>query len=361
MDRTYIVLTNSSAGLYNFREELLGELCRNDQVLVSAPVDEYCKDLEQMGCRMLPTEISRRGINPIAEMGLILRYLKLLKVHKPDMAITYTIKPNIYGSIACRMKKIPYAVNITGLGSMFQQEGLMQSIAVFLYRIALKKAKVVFFENKGNMQLFLDKKIVTRQQCCALNGAGVNLERFYFAPYPEHEQVRFLYMGRIMREKGIGELLEAMERLHQEGENCRLDVLGSYEEDYSQRFEDCRRQGWLFYHGSQADVRPFVKEASCFVLPSYHEGMANTNLECAAMGRPLITSDIPGCREAVVENQSGLLCQPRDADSLYNAMKQFLRMTNEDKIAMGRAGRRHMERVFDKRTVVKNTVNALKQ
>lgn len=359
MKKKYLVLTNSSAGLFNFREELLEQMSREAEVRVSAPADEYCKDLEALGCKVIPTEISRRGLNPLAEIGLVRRYGKLLKAQKPDMVITYTIKPNIYGSLACRMKHIPYAVNITGLGMVFQKKGMLRRLVVRMYRTALKRAKVVFFENRGNMEIFLNEKIVTKDQCCLLNGAGVNLERFSYAPYQPEEQVKFLFMGRIMKEKGIEELLAAMERLRNEGEHCCLHVLGSYEEDYSQSFQRFQSQGWLHYHGSQADVRPFVRSSHCFVLPSYHEGMANTNLENAAMGRPLITSDIPGCREAVVKDVSGFLCTPGDADSLYRAMKRFLQLSNEQRQAMGAAGRRHMEQVFDRRNVVRNTLDAL--
>ena len=162
-----------------------------------------------------------------------------------------------------------------------------------------------------------------------------------------------------MKEKGIEELFSAMERLHAQGADCYLDVLGGYEENYGETIRGYEEAGWLRYHGYQKDVRPFIAEAHCFVLPSYHEGMANTNLECAAMARPVITSDIPGCKEAVIDGQSGMLCRVRDAESLYDAMSHFLQLSAAEKEAMGVAGRRHMEEVFDKRRVVAETVRHL--
>ena len=308
---------------------------------------------------MILTPVDRRGINPVKDLGLLVRYWKLLRQEKPDLVITYTIKPNIYGGLVSRMLRIPYAVNITGLGTAFQNPGLLRSLVTFLYKIALKKAKVVFFENAGNRQVFLDLGIVPEEKTCLLSGAGVNLSHYTIAPYPEEETTRFLFVGRVMREKGVDELFSAMERLIDEGENCTLDILGGYEEDYEAAIHRHEAAGWLRYHGYVKDVRPYIEKAHCFVLPSYHEGMANTNLECAAMGRPLITSDIPGCREAVVSGESGILCQRQNADSLYEAMKAFLKLSCQQRAAMGMQGRAHMEAVFDKKKVVADTLQAL--
>lgn len=359
MSKRIMVLANNSSGLYGFRKELLSALSQKAQVLVSVPDDGNFPEIAQLGCQMIDTPVDRRGINPATDLKLFVRYWKLLRREKPDLVITYTIKPNIYGGFACRLLKIPYAINITGLGTAFQKQGLLRKLVVFLYRTALKKAKVVFFENSANMTLFLQEKLATKQQCHLLNGAGVNLEHFAFSPYPKDGHICFLFVGRVMAEKGVGELFSAMERLYQEGANCSLDVLGSYEEDYKEIIEKYQQQGWLRYHGFVKDVRPYIANAHCFVLPSYHEGMANTNLECAAMGRPLITSDIPGCREAVLPGQSGLLCQSKDADSLYKTMRRFLSLPYEEKVQMGIAGRAHMETVFDKKKVVEDTIKEL--
>lgn len=358
-----LILANSSSGLYDFRNELIRELQKDRQVLVSVPVESAeknkCSEIEALGCRIIPTAIDRRGINPITDFKLFLQYRRMLRREKPDLVITYTIKPNIYGGLACAMKKVPYCVNITGLGTTFQNEGLLRKLVTKLYRMALKKSRVVFFENAANRQIFIDEKIAPAEKTVRLNGAGVNLERYSFKPYPNAGTVRFLFIGRVMQEKGVDELFAAMERLRAEGADCALDILGGYEEDYAEIIRRYEEKGWLRYHGYQADVRPFIENAHCFVLPSYHEGMANTNLECASMGRPLITSNIPGCKEAVVDGKSGLLCEAKDTESLYAAMSRFLKLSEQDRKNMGLAGRRHMEAVFDKQMVVAETVRHL--
>ena len=354
-----LILANFDVGLYQFRKELIEALLAEHSVTLSLPYGELVEPLKELGCAFADTDVDRRGINPVTDLKLLLRYRKLLRSERPDLVITYTIKPNVYGGMACRMAKIPYAVNITGLGTAFQKQGMLRKLVVFLYKTALKKAKVVFFENDANRKLFVDEKIVSAEKCCLLSGAGVNLQRYAYAPYPDGEPVRFLFMGRVMKEKGVEELFAAMKRLRDDGENCCLDVLGGYEENYEPVIRRYEAEGWLRYHGYQKDVRPFIEAAHCFVLPSYHEGMANTNLECAAMGRPLITSDIPGCREAVAEGASGLLCRAQDADSLYAAMKRFLRLSREQRQEMGKAGRAHMEDVFDKTKVIRTTMKGL--
>lgn len=354
-----LILANNDVGLYRFRKELIEALLERHQVVISLPYGPLVEPLKEAGCIFADTPIDRRGINPVTDLGLFRRYWKMLKQHKPDLVITYTIKPNIYGGLACRLLGVPYAVNITGLGTAFQKQGMLRKLVVAMYKVALKKAKVVFFENSGNRKIFLDEGIVSPDKTCLLSGAGVNLQRYSPAPYPAADQTRFLFVGRVMKEKGIEELFAAMERLHAEGEDCCLDVLGGYEENYAETIRRYEEKGWLHYHGYVMDVRPFIEKSHCFVLASYHEGMANTNLECAAMGRPVITSDIPGCKEAVIPEESGLLCKPQDPDSLYEAMKRFLAIPEEQRARMGEMGRRHMEDVFDKKKVVAATIHAL--
>lgn len=355
-----LVLANNDIGLYQFRKELIQELLKDNTVVLSLPYGEMVEPLLEAGCRFLDTPVDRRGVNPVTDFGLFLRYRKTIKKEKPDLVITYTIKPNVYGGLACRLLRVPYAVNITGLGTAFQGHGLLRMMVTTLYRLGTSGAKVVFFENVENQQLFIDEKLVKAEKTCLLNGAGVNLEHYQVSEYPEEcDGIRFLFVGRVMKEKGIDELFSAMRRLHQDGYSCTLDVLGGFEENYAQQMEEYQEAGWLHYHGYQRDVRPFIAQSHCFVLPSWHEGMANTNLECAASGRPVITSDIHGCKEAVVEGVSGLLCQRKDAQSLYETMKTFLQLSHEEKRQMGLAGRRHMEDVFDKRKVVKQTIEKL--
>ena len=354
-----LILANHDLGLYQFRKELIQELLKEHEVLISLPNGEFINKLKQMGCKFIDTKVDRRGINPIKDLSLIISYYKLIKHVKPDLVITYTIKPNVYGGMVCRLLGINYAVNITGLGTAFENGGLLRKFVVKLYTIACEKAKVVFFENEENRQIFIISKIVKESQTYRLNGAGVNLDHYRVLPYSNNNVIKFLFMGRIMAEKGIDELFYAMKKLVSEGIKCELDVLGGYEENYKDTIEKYENEGWLHYHGYQKDVRPFIEQCHCFVLPSWHEGMANTNLESAASGRPIITTNIHGCLEAVIENKSGFLVERKNADDLFEKMKSFTELSYEERKAMGLASRKHMEEIFDKKIVVENTIKEL--
>lgn len=361
MNRKVVIIGNNSGGTYDFRHELIEELIhRGCSVTVLTPFDTKVNELKAIGVELIDTPLNRRGVNLKEDFSLICLYRKLLKKLQPDLVITYTIKPNVYGGLVCRMCQIPYVTNITGLGTAFQKEGLLKKLVTAMYKVGLKKAKAVFFENEENRKIFLDKKIVREEQTCLLHGAGVNLEHFQYTEYPiDDGTTGFLFVGRVMKEKGIDELFAAMKKLAEEGVDCSLDILGGYEEDYKAMIEKYEDEGWLRYHGYQEDVRPFIANCHCFVLPSWHEGMANTNLECAAMGRPVITSNIHGCLEAVENGVSGFLCSKQDSESLYQVMKQFTKFSYDERKAMGLAGRKHMEEVFDKKKVVEDTIRRI--
>lgn len=354
-----MILANNDVGLYQFRKELIEELLKEHEVVISLPNGDFIKPLENIGCKFIDTPVDRRGINPINDLKLFFQYQKILKKENPDLVITYTIKPNVYGGFACRLLKIPYAVNITGLGTAFENGGALKKLVIVMNKIGCKKAKVVFFENEENRQIFIKEKIVKENQTCRLNGAGVNLEKYQVAPYPSGEKIKFLFMGRIMAEKGIDELFQAMKKLVSEGYDCELDLIGFSEENYKEKIERYEKEGWLHYYGYQKDVRPYIERCHCFVLPSWHEGMANTNLECAAMGRPVITSNIHGCIEAVEDGVSGYLCEKQNVDDLYQVIKKFSRLKYDERRIMGIAGRRRMEKLFDKRKVIEDTLRHL--
>ena len=360
MEKRVAVIGNNSGGLYDFRHELIAELVkRNCIVTALTPFDTKVNDLTALGIQVIETPMNRRGIDPIEDLKLLHLYRKLLGTLRPDLAIGYTIKPNIYAAFICRLLKIPYAANVTGLGSAFQNEGLLKKLVTAMYKVSLKKAKVVFFENCEDMQVFINSRIVKAEKARLLNGAGVNLEHFYPADYPGDKKTRFLFIGRIMKEKGVDELFDAMKRLTAEGVDCSLDILGGFDEDYSGKIREYESEGWLKYWGYQEDVRPFIAASHCFVLPSWHEGMANTNLECAASGRPVITSRIHGCMEAVEDGVTGFLCERKNAGSLYRVMKKFTELPSDERKAMGLAGRKRMEAIFDKKRVVHETMTRL--
>lgn len=354
-----LILANYDLGLYKFRKELIEELLdQGHEVYISLPDGDLVRPFEKMGCTFIDTPVDRRGINPKTDFGLFQHYRKMMKEVNPDLVITYTIKPNIYGGIAARLAGKKYAVNITGLGTAFEKPGVVRTVAINLYKIALKKAKVVFFENSGDKNELLAFRCCKQEKTVVLNGAGVNTETYAYQPYPHNDVVKFLFVGRVMKEKGIDELFSAMQRLVEEGQKCFLDVVGPFEENYKEKLEEYEKAGWLKYHGYQENVIPFISACDCFVLPSYHEGMANTNLECASSGRPIITSNISGCKEAVIDG-SGLLSEPKNAGSLYQTMKEMTETSREEREQMGQVGRKHMQDVFDKKKVVADTIKHL--
>jgi len=355
-----LVIANLDLGLYKFRRELLQKLLNDgNEVYISLPNGDFIQPLVDLGCKFIETNVDRRGINPITDFKLFLTYRKIIGKLKPDLIITYTIKPNIYAGIISALKHKKYAINITGLGTAFQTQGLFLKIIVMLYKLACKKAYTVIFENCGNMQLFLDYGIVKEKQCLLNAGAGVNLEEYPFEEYPPEDKIRFLFIGRIMQEKGIDELFEAAKRIKKEYDNVEFDIVGMYEDHYEKTVNKLADEGIINFYGFQQDVKPFIKQSSCFVLPSWHEGMANTNLECAASGRPIITSNIHGCLEAVVDGETGFLSERKNSDDLYLKLKQFIELPYEQKVAMGQASHNHIVENFDRKIIVEETLKTL--
>ncbi len=352
-----LVLANFDVGLYNFRKELIKKLIDDgNEVYISLPYGDRVEQLKHMGCKFIKTNLSRRGMNPAKDIKLFFDYISIIGKIKPDKIITYTIKPNIYGGWAARLKGAALYSNITGLGTVFQGNGVVTKLVTIMYKLALKKAKTVFFENSENRDVILSKGIIKEHQACLLNGAGVNLDEYTICDYPEDGKIHFLFVGRVMKEKGIDEFIEVAKRMHLEGKNAAFDIVGPFEDDYKQQIEDLSGQGIINYFGFQKNVKPFVEKAHCFVLPSYHEGMANTLLECGAMGRPLITSNIHGCLEAVIDGKSGYLCNVKDKDDLFDKINKFYELSYETKKEMGINSYKHISEVFDKVKVVENTL-----
>ena len=360
-NKRILVLANNDVGLYRFRKDLLAALLgAGHEVYISLPDGGFISELVQLGCRFIDTPIERRGMNPIHDSKLFRQYRAMLKEVKPDLVLTYTIKPNIYGGLACRMAHIPYAVNITGLGSAIENGGWLKKFVLALYKPALKGARVVFFENAGNRDTLTATGVVPKGRDVVLSGAGVNLEDYPYQSYPQEGAVRFLFVGRVMHEKGVDELFAAAKRMKQEyGDGVEFHIVGSFEEGYKPLMDELEKAGVVKYHGYQSDMKRFYAMASCVVLPSYHEGMSNVLLEAAASGRPLITSDIPGCREAVDDGVSGYLCPEKDADALYEAMRRFVELPESWRGEMGRRGRERMEQRFSKTAVVAETIKHL--
>lgn len=358
-----LILANHFNTLRIFRRELIKSLADlGHEIIISIPFcDEENKSiLESYGTSVVFTNFERRGMNPIKDIKLLREYKRLIRQTKPDKVITYTIKCNIYGGLACQSFKIPHYANITGLGSTFQTEGLTKKLVSLLYKVSLRRSKRVFFENIGNRDTLLSLGCVKRAQCVVLPGAGVNLDEFSPVPYPsDASAIRFLFVGRIMKEKGVDEYFDAIKRIKSEYSNTEFHFIGWYEDNYEPIVTDLIENKLIFFHGFQSDVKPFIAESHCIVLPSWHEGMSNTLLEASSMCRPIITTDIHGCKEAVIENENGYLITPKDTDTLYNALKRFIELSPKQRAAMGVIGREHMIKCFDKQKVVQMTLKEI--
>lgn len=355
-----LIVTNHSYMLYRFRKELIQKLQEDHEIVISTPFVGHEDDLRDMGARCIETKVERRGINPFTDLKLIRTYKDILKKEKPDLVLTYSIKPNIYAGYLCGKMKIPFYANVQGLGTAFQKP-ILSGMVTQMYQAAFQKVEKVFFENQANAAEFRKRKILKEKQEVILNGAGINLEEYKYCLYPDNDKIHFLYLGRIMREKGIDELFEAAKKLQREGVEFVLDLVGFFEDEYKKQVEHLQKEGIVRFYGFQENPKPFYAQADCVILPSYHEGMSNVLLEAAAAGRAIITTDIPGCREVVDNGKSGMLCKARNSNSLYKAMKRFTELPRTKREEIGKAGRTKMEQEFDKNKVVEETVNVLKQ
>lgn len=354
--KTVLILANSSGGLYDFRNELILELLKEYHVAVSLPDTVKTDLLAREGVEVITTPMNRRGVNPSEDLALIKSYRNLLKKVRPDVVLTYTIKPNCYGGYLCGKMGIPYLSTVTGLGSTFQKEGMLRSLVEILYRRGLKKAECVFFQNEENRKIFKDNNLLSGKEI-VVSGSGVNLDCWEEQPYPDSSQTNFLFVGRVMKEKGIDEYLEAARVLH--SDTVRFSLCGYCDEDYEKKLEEAKKQGDIVLLGFQKDMHPFYRSCSAVVMPTYHEGMSNVLMEASACGRPVIASDIPGCREIMENGVTGFSFAPGSSKELIEALQQFLLLHREEREAMGHRARKKMEKEFDRKNVVKTYLDEI--
>ena len=360
--KTILVLTNNIGGLHSFRKEVMKAMVDEGyKVVISHPdEDERIAYFTGIGCEDVLTEFNRRGMNPVKDLQLLMKYRKLIKKYKPLAVLTYTIKPNVYGGMACRMTGTPQLANVTGLGDAVENGGLLQKLTVFLYKMGIGKAKRVFFQNKYNRQFCIGKGIAG-EDSILLPGSGVNLNHHVYQECPEDGLIKFLFIARLLKDKGTEEYFEAATRIKEKYPNTEFQILGSCEGNYQTQLEELVSRGIINFLGGTSDVRPFIGNVHCTIMPSYHEGMSNVNLESAANGRPVITTNVPGCQETVDNGVTGILCEPRSAESLIAAIEKFLSLTYEEKKAMGMAARKKVEREFDRQIVVNKYLDELKK
>ncbi|MCI8416041.1 MAG: glycosyltransferase family 4 protein [Lachnospiraceae bacterium] len=354
------LIGNHDIVIYNFRNELIMRFLQEGyKVGVVLPYGEKVELLKQEGCKYYEAKVDRRGMNICRDLKLVCRYWKILKKEKPNIVLTYTIKPNIYGSLAAGFWRIPCIVNITGLGSAVENPGILQRISLFLYHIALRKVRYVFFQNQANMDFFISRNILKRNYEL-LPGSGVNIEQHVFQEYPMGN-TKFVFVGRLMREKGIEEYLYAAQMLREKYKDVEFHICGFCEEEYQARIEKLQKNHTIIYHGMVQDMKLIYKEMSCLVLPSYHEGMSNVLLEAAATGRPGIASRIPGCEEIVEHEKTGYLFERKNRKQLCEMMETFIHLSHEERAAMGRKARRKMEKSFDRNMIVNKYLDVIKE
>lgn len=352
-----LILSNSSSGLYEFRNEVVEDLIRDHDLFISLPdEDAYTRILNDEGCHVVHTPFNRRGMNPIKDAILLLRYLSLIHRIKPQMVLTYTIKPNIYGGMACRLTHTNYAANITGLGTAIQGGGILSKILIRMYRAALKRVEAVFYQNNYNMDYMLGRGIACKSQSILLPGSGVNIVKHSYKPYPTEENgLRVLAVLRIMKDKGIEEFLYAADRICDEFD-AKFILAGEYEEETRQEYEPQIQRlveaGKLEYVGFCDRIDELYERSHILIHPSYHEGLSNVCLEAAACGRLVVTTDVPGCRETVIPGETGLLFKSKDKNAAYKAIADIFSMTSSERENMGRQGRKYVEENFNRETVV---------
>lgn len=349
-----LVLTNKISGLHSFRKEVIKAVVdAGYEVYISEPDDdERVKYFESIGCHIIKTAFNRRGMNPVADMKLMLTYRKMIRQLKPVAVLSYTIKPNVYGGMACRLTHTPLLANVTGLGDAIENGGWLQKLTVLLYKIGLGKAWKVFFQNQSNRSLCI-KLGIANDSSVLLPGSGVNLKHHTQQPYPTDEGiVRFLFIGRLLKDKGIQEFFEAAEKVKSKCPTTEFHILGRVDGPFQNTLDELVKKGIVKHFGETTDVRPFVGAVECTVMPSYHEGMSNVNLESAASGRPVITTNVPGCRETVDDGITGFYVEAKSADSLAAAMEKFIALPYSQKVMMGQAARKKVEKEFDRQIVV---------
>lgn len=357
LDKSHVVLIgNFFLGLYNFRRELIYALLDKYKVTLVTPMEESdyekFKDLYSKGCGLVVTNLERRGKNPFKEIGLINTYKKVLRKLKPSIVITYTIKPNIYGGLACKKLGIPYFNNITGLGSSIMDGGLLAKFVLGLYKPAIKNANKVFFQNKYNYQVFKDNGLVADNEVF-VPGSGINLDINPYEELIDGNENEFLYVARIMKDKGADEFLWAAEEIKKKHQDVKIGVLGFCEEAYDEQIKDLESRGIINFYGWKDNVHDYMKNAGCIVNPSYHEGMSNVCLEAAATGRSIIASNIPGCKEITDDGVTGYLCEAKNKESLLECMEKYYSLSFDEKKQMGIKAREKVQREFDRNIVVK--------
>ena len=360
------IVINTSWNIYNFRMNLAKAfMAVGHEVIAIAPRDAYSEKLVAAGMQYVPVEMENKGTNPVKDLLLIKQFHTIYKTVKPDVILHYTIKPNIYGTLAAKLAGIPAINNVSGLGTVFIVKNLVSKVALGLYKLAFRFPAKVFFQNEDDRQLFLEHKLVAEEITEVLPGSGVDTTRFKPAEtFVRHPDFRFLMIARVLYEKGIVEYVEAAKKLKPQFPQVRFQLLGAFDEAGNvgikkTLFQEWIKGGEIEHLGTSDDVAAVIAQADCVVLPSYREGTPKTLLEAAAMGKPIITTNVPGCKETVVNNQNGYLCEVKNAGDLAAKMKQLLQLSDAELNQMGQASRQLALSRFDEKIVINQYLKAI--
>lgn len=359
------ITLNTSWNIYNFRMGLIRKLlAEGHEVLAIAPMDEFSQKIISEGCEFVPIAIDNTGSNPINDLKLLRQLKKIYRKHRPDIVLNFTIKPNIYGTYAAHSLDIPVINNVSGLGTVFITGGLASFVAKKLYRSAFSMADFVFFQNKDDQQEFLSKIKIPNLTTGLVPGSGINLTAFEPCELKQTKHKTFLLIARLIKDKGILEYLEAAKAVLERHPESKFQLLGKLDPQHARginkvTIEKACQNDSIEYLGETEDVRPYIEAASCVVLPSYREGTPRTLLEAAALGRPIITTDVPGCREVIEDGRTGLLCDVKNSADLANKMGTVCNMSWEELAVWGKSGRMLVEKKFDEQLVIQRYLDQM--
>ena len=366
MNKKIVISSNTSWSIYNFRLNLARTLKEKDyEIVIVAPYDKYSEFLKKE-FEFYEIHIDSKGTNPARDLKTILSYYKLYKKIRPDAVLSFTIKPNIYGSIACGLLSIKTINNITGLGTLFIKETFASKIAKLLYKFSQKKSYKVFFQNRDDLELFLKERLVDKKRCDVLPGSGVDIQKFKPIKLEKKDNVfRFLLIARMLWDKGIGEYAEAAKIIKQKYQNVEFLLLGAVGVDNPtaisiETIKKWENKGLVKYIGTTGDVRNEIAKIDCVVLPSYYrEGVPRVLLEAAAMEKPIITTDNVGCREVVDDGINGFLCEVKNAKDLADKMEKMINLSEKERNQMGKNSREKIIKEFDEKIVIDKYIKAI--
>tara|TARA_B110000879_G_C11180829_1_gene518233 strand:+ start:1008 stop:2111 length:1104 start_codon:yes stop_codon:yes gene_type:complete len=360
-----LIFLNSYWNLVNFRTGLLERLISDGfDVVVVSPIDFKDSRTESLNFKHIPIKIDRKGINPLRDIILFLRFILIAYNENPSKILTFTIKPNIYGSLAARFLKIDVINNVTGLGTTFIKENFLTTFVKYLYRLSFAKSKMVFFQNNDDMQLFLKEGMVNKKNIGLLPGSGINLKKYYYADLPKLRDLKILFIGRVLSDKGVYELIDAARTIKQKKLNISISILGLIDHENKTSISLNEIEGWnddgiISYLGSCDDVRDHIRNHHCLILPSYREGLPRTLLEGAAMGRPLIATNVPGCKDVIEHGVNGYLCNVKDSMDIVLSIEKLYSLPFDSIKKMGVLGRDKVRTEFDEKIVIEKYLDIL--